>query len=426
LFRREDECIAAARHQQGRPAAPRDLTAGGASVLVKTMPPHREPPALPRPRHRWLSHAARWLRHEWALLASVLTTALFLAFGSDWLANLNLSNLLWFAFMLSWLFGIILLSCFAVVRHAEALAVKLGEPLGTLLLTLSVTGIEVMIIAAVTGTGSGNATLARDAMFAVVMIVLNGMVGLSLLLGGLRYREQTYNLQGANAFLAVIVPLAVLGLVLPTLTTTTPGPTLSPFQATFLIVMSVGLYGVFLAIQNVRHRDYFSAPDAPAADATHHEAHGEVRSVAYHAPLLLAYLLPLVFLSKQEAVPLDYGIRVWHAPPALGGFLVAALILSPESLGATRAALANQLQRSVNILLGSVLATISLTIPAVLTIGFLTGRSIVLGLDAVDTTLLLLTLGVSTMTFASARTNVLLGAVHLLLFLAYLMLIFEK
>jgi Ca2+:H+ antiporter len=140
----------------------------------------------------------------------------------------------------------------------------------------------------------------------------------------------------------------------------------------------------------------------------------------------VAYLLPLVVLSKQLAVPINHGIEVLHSPPALGGFLVAVLILSPESLGAARAALANQLQRSVNILLGSVLATISLTIPSVLTIGFVTGQTIVLGVDAVDMTLLLLTLAVSMLTFANDRTNVLLGAVHLLLFLAYLMLIFEK
>ncbi|HWU38478.1 MAG TPA: hypothetical protein VN203_12595, partial [Candidatus Acidoferrum sp.] len=150
------------------------------------------------------------------------------------------------------------------------------------------------------------------------------------------------------------------------------------------------------------------------------------RSARYHALLLPAYLLPLALLSKQLAVPIDYGIRVLHAPVALGGFLVAALILSPESLTATRAALANQLQRSVNILLGSVLATISLTVPAVLAIGFITGKTIVLGLDAVDTMMLVLTLGVSMLTFASARTNVLLGAVHLLLFLAYVVLIFER
>ncbi len=335
-----------------------------------------------------------------------------------------------FLFLLAWLFGVILLSAFAVVRHAESLAAKLGEPLGTLILTLSVTGIEVMMITAVMCAGDGNSTVARDAMFAVVMIVLNGMVGLSLLLGGLRYHEQTYNLQGANAFLAVIVPMAVLGLVLPNFTISSSGPTFSPLQAAFLIAMSIGLYGVFLAIQNVRHRDYFISPDSveAAAERRGAEPHAvlETRSVAYHAALLLLYLLPLVILSKQLATPIDYGIRVLHAPPQLGGLLVAVLILSPESLGAVRSALANQLQRSVNILLGSVLATISLTIPAVLVIGFITGRTVILGLDAADVTLLLLTLGLCTLTFASARTNVLLGAVHLLLFLAYLMLVFEK
>jgi Ca2+:H+ antiporter len=372
--------------------------------------------------------AAPMLWREWPLLMSITTMLLFLVFGRSWLANL--SNPVWFVFVLVWLFFVILLSAFAVVRHAESIAVRLGEPLGTLVLTLSVTGIEVMMIAAVMYTSPGNSSLARDAMFAVVMIVLNGMVGLSLLLGGLRYHEQTYNLQGANAFLAVIVPLAVLGLVLPNFTVSSPGPTFSPLQSTFLIIMSIGLYGVFLAIQNLRHRDYFILPD-PTEAATARQETGlsddrEIRSLAYHAPLLLAYLLPLVILAKQLAVPIDYGIRVLHAPPALGGFLVAALILSPESLAATRAALANQLQRSVNILLGSVLATISLTIPSVLVIGFITGKTIILGLDAVNMTLLLLTLAVSMLTFTLDRTNVLVGAVHLLLFLAYLMLIFEK
>ena len=387
----------------------------------------RTRPALPQRPERLFLKVISGLYREWPLLMNMTTTALFLGFGPGWLADL--SNSLWFAFILMWLFTVILLSAFAVVRHAENLADRLGEPLGTLILTLAVTGIEVMMIAAVMYAGHGNSALARDAMFAVVMIVLNGMVGLSLLLGGLRYHEQTYNLQGANAFLAVIVPLAALGLVLPNYTVSSPGPTFSTPQATFLIVMSLGLYGVFLAIQNLRHRDYFVAPrPVESVDGQRAEGHGDhkVRPVAYHLPLLLAYLLPLVILSKQLAVPINYGIRVLDAPPALGGFLVAVLILAPESLGAARAALANQLQRSVNILLGSVLATISLTIPAVLTIGFITGQTIILGLDAVDTILLLLTLGVSTLTFASARTNVLLGAVHLLLFLAYLMLIFEK
>lgn len=363
----------------------------------------------------------RFLKREWPLAVSAATTLLFLAFGSAWLADL--SSPPWFAFMSVWLFVVILIASFAAVRHAEAIAVRLGEPLGTLVLTLAVTGIEVTIIAAVMYAGKGNSALARDAMFAVVMIVLNGMVGLSLLLGGLRYREQTYNLQGANAFLAVIVPIAVLGLVLPNFTVSSPGPTYSPVHATFFIVMSVVLYGVFLAIQNVRHREYFIDRSSEGAA---HDVPAEVKSPAYHAPMLILYLVAVLLLAKELAVPINYGIHVMHAPAALGGFLVSVLVLAPESLGAARAALANQLQRSVNLLLGSVLASISLTIPAVLAIGFITGQTIVLGLDAADTTLLVLTLAVSTLTFASARTNVLLGAVHLLLFLAYLMLIFEK
>jgi Ca2+:H+ antiporter len=363
------------------------------------------------------------LRREWPLLVSLVTTALFLALGRGWLADL--SDPAWFATLFTWLLAAILLSAFRVVRHAECLAVLVGEPLGTLILTLSVTLIEVLMIAAVMAAGEGNATLARDAMFAVVMIVLNGMVGVSLILGGLKHHEQVHNLQGANAFLAVIVPLAVLGLVLPNFTRSSPGPTFSPLQATFLALVSLGLYGVFLAIQNVRHREYFLEPSSAAAVGGSAHDGQELRSIPHHAALLLAYLLPIVLLSKQIARPIDYGIHGLRAPPALGGFLVSALVLLPESLGAVRAARANQLQRSVNLLLGSVLATISLTLPAVLVLGILTEQSIVLGLDAVDMTLLLLTLAVSTLTFGSARTHVLLGAVHLLLFLAYLMLLFE-
>lgn len=362
---------------------------------------------------------------EWLLLLPVGTAALFFHYGHEWLSDL--SNPVRLSAILGWLLLVIILSAFAVLRHAEHLAERLGEPMGTVILTLSVTGIEVMMIAAFMYTGNGNASLARDAMFAVVMIVLNGMVGLSLLLGGLRYHEQTYNLQGANAFLAVIVPLAVLGLVLPSYTISSPGPTFSPHQSIFLIVMSLGLYGVFLAIQNLRHRDYFVAPRSKRRTALLRPLEpAGTTPVWRHTLLLIAYLLPLVILSEHVATPIDYTLRLWNAPHALGGVLVAGLVLAPESLGAVRAALANQLQRSVNILLGSVLASISLTIPAVLAIGFFTGSTIILGIDSVDTVLLLLTFVVSMLTFAVRRTNVLLGAVHLLLFLAYLMLIFEK
>ena len=369
-----------------------------------------------------------FLRTEWPLPVSLATAVLLLPFGKQWLADLT--NPLWFVFILGWLFGAILISAFGVVRHADGLAVRLGEPFGTLVLTLSMSGMEMMMITAVMYTGRGASSLARDTMLAIIMIVLNGLVGASLLLGGLRYREQTYNLYGVNAFLAVILPLSVLGLVLPTFTVSSPGPTLSPLQATFIIVMSIGLYGVFLAIQTMRHRDYFVSPGAPAAAIARpgEDIHGPqaAGSARYNSLILLAYGLPIVFLSKQIAVPIDYGIRVLGAPAALGGLMVAVLILSPESLAAVRAALANQLQRSINLSLGTALSSISLTIPAVLIIGFITDRTIVLGLDAAAMVLLILTLVVSMLTFALERTNVLLGSVHLLLFIAYLMLIFEK
>ena len=367
------------------------------------------------------------LLQEWPLLINLATTLVFLVFGQSMLADL--SHPARFTLILTWLLLTILFSLFAVVRHAESLADKLGEPLGTLVLTLSVTGIEVMIIIATMSTGHGSPTLARDAMFAVIMIALNGKVGLTLLIGGLRYKEQDYNLQGANSFLAVILPLAVIGLVLPNYTISAPDQTFSSIQTAFLIIVSVALYGVFLTIQNGRHRAYFrtARPTAETKDAKRKwRIVHEVRSFPYHLLLLLAYMGPLMILTQHLAVPIDFTIHVLKAPVALAGLIIAMLVLAPESLGAVRAALANDLQRAVNILLGSVLATIGLTIPAVLTFGLLYHKPIILGLDPIDVTMLSLTLVLSTMTFSSSRTNVLLGAVHLLLFFAYLLLIFQR
>lgn len=363
---------------------------------------------------------------ESALVIGLLTAIVFGFFGSAWL---DTATGFWLLGLTAVLFAVILAAAFGVVRHADALAVLLGEPYGTLILTLSVISIEVLMISAVMLTGNENPTLARETMYAVVMIVLNGMVGLTLILGGLRHHEQEYNLQGANAFLAVILPLAVLVLVLPNYTRSTEGPTLSVPQEIFLSVISIGLYGVFLAVQTVRHRSYFLAPDT-AADGDAPDVEDEhpglvLRSPGFHAAFLLAYMVPIVYLAKLLAIPIDTGIDRFGAPEALGGFIVAVLVLSPEVMSAIRAALANRLQRSVNIFLGSVAATIGLTVPAVLAISLFAGKPVTLGLPPVDTVLLLLTLAVSIVTFASGRTNVLQGAVHLVLFLAYLVLIFD-
>lgn len=338
------------------------------------------------------------------------------------------------------LFLIMTWLAFAVVRHAEGLATLLGEPYGTLILTLSVIGIEVALISSIMIAGPDKPALARDTMFSVLMIVLNGLVGISLLAGGLRHRTQGYNLTGANAYMAVLVPLAIFSLILPHFTTSAPGNQLSALQTGFLIALSVVLYGTFLAIQTVTLSDIFQytpsdyghGKSSANADGVGDDANGDdhghgfvVRSVPYHAIGLVLAMIPIVLLSKSLAVYVDFGISTLGAPLAIGGFLIAALVLTPEALSAIQAARRNALQRAVNICLGSALATIGLTVPAVLIIGWMTGEAVELGLANAEIVMLSATLLVSLITFGSGRTNILLGVVHLALFFAYVMMIFD-
>jgi Ca2+:H+ antiporter len=362
------------------------------------------------------------LRAEWFLGFSFATTFVF-AFGGETLYS-ELSNPLWLAPIFLWLFATVMGSALSVVRHADEVAEVLGEPYGTLVLTLSVTAIEVMSITAVMLHGANNPTLVRDTLFAIVMIVLGIMVGGSLLMGAWRHREQHYNLQSANAYLGVIIPLSVLTLSLPDFTQTTPGPTLSLAQQLFILVTSVGLYCVFLAIQTGRHRGYFRFDEQPAEPHPHIVPRAPPRLLP-HALLLAAYMAPVAFLAEQLARPIDYFIETLAAPTPLGGVIIAIMVATPEALGATRAAMVNHLQRSVNISLGSVLSTIGLTVPVMLAISYLTSRDVYLGLDPANDLLLVLTLAVSVVTFSSGRTNVLQGAVHVVLFAAFVMLIFQ-
>src|SRR6267378_1489279 len=363
-----------------------------------------------------------WWR-EWPLFLAIVTLTWALL-SKGWIASALDKPVLLIA-VLAIICSVILAAAVAIVRHADVLAHRLGEPAGTLLLTLAITGLEVCMVAFVMSTGAEKPTLARDTMFAVVMLVLNGFLGLALVLGGLRHQEQHYNLQSANAFLVMILPLTVLGLVLPNYTRSTPGPTLSTFQMVFLSLVSVGIYAVFLFVQNRRHRGFFVAP-AEAADAAAEHADHSTRSTLFHAVMLGLYGLPLVLLAKQMAAPLDAMVIKLGAPNALGGFIMALLVLTPESIAAIRATLANRLQRSVNILLGSVLASIGLTIPLVIAVSLATGRMLILGLDPAGTVMLVLTLVTCLLTFSLPRTNVLLGCVHLLLFCAYLMLMSDR
>src|SRR5881398_2111365 len=364
------------------------------------------------------------LRSEFSLIIGIITAAIFLWFGSRLVENLEHPGAVGVVFL--WLFVAVLWSAISVVRHADCLAIKYGEPYGTLILTLSAITIEVMMISAAMLHGKNNPTLARDMMFAVIMIALNGLIGLSLLLGGLRHHEQNYNLQGASAYLNTIMALAVLGLVLPNFTTSLSGPRFSSVQEIFLVVTSLSLYLIFLFTQTGRHRQYFKeAAGAPVATgAGGHPSPSHFKSTGFHTAMLFLYLIVVVVLAEKFAIPLDNCIERLGMPQAFGGAIVAGLVLAPEALSAVKAARGNQLQRSVNILHGSVLASIGLTIPAVLIIGMTTNRQVVLGIEGGNLPLLVLTLGASVVTFGSGKTNILQGCIHLVLFAVFLLLIF--
>lgn len=326
-------------------------------------------------------------------------------------------GLVFAATLLVVLFGTV----FAAVHHAEVIAHEIGEPYGTLLLTLAVTIIEVALIATIMLGDKAVPTLARDTVFAVVMIVCNGLVGICVFIGGLRYGEQDFQVSGANLYLSVLFTMAAITLVLPNFTLTTPGPVYSAAQLGFVSVVTILLYAVFLYTQTTRHRDYFVGESVGFTD---HDPKLPPRMLAFSIVLLLLALVAVVLLAKKFSLVVDAGVAATGAPQAVAGVLVAALILLPESVAAISAARANHLQRSINLALGSSLATIGLTIPAVGVAGYALDKPLVLGLSSPGMVLLLLTFVLSMLTFGTGRTNILFGLVHMVVFAVFLFLLF--
>lgn len=321
-------------------------------------------------------------------------------------------------------FAVLIAAVFSSIHHADIIAHRLGEPYGTLVLTVAVTVIELALILSIMLAGEGQPTLARETVFSVIMVVCNGVVGLCLIVGGLRYGEQGFRLPGTSAYLVVLMPLASLALLLPTYTTSIPGPFYSPLQLGFVSLVTLILYGVFLYVQTVRHRDYFLSD---TGDGTADEI-GVGGPTAYQfwesVGLLLAALAAVVLLAKRFAGSVETAVQAVGAPVEAVGLLVALLVLLPEVLAALRAARRNELQKSLNLALGSSLATIGLTIPAVSVLALTLGQPLELGIDMRDTVLLALTFAVSLVTFGGGRTNILPGFVHLVLFATFVFLIF--
>ena len=310
------------------------------------------------------------------------------------------------------------------VHQAEVIAHKTGEPLGTLVLAISVTIIEVaLIVSIMLSAGADGALIARDSVFAAVMIVMNGVIGISIFLGGLRHHTLSFRVEGTNSSLAVLIALAVLTLVMPNFTTTTPGPTFSNSQLMLAGVLSLVLYGTFVFIQTVRHRDYFlPSHDAALANPEVHAPAPSNTKTAVSVVLLLVSLVAVVLLAKALSPSIEAAIDSVGAPRSVVGIAIALLVLLPEGVAATRAAMANRLQTSLNLSLGSALASIGLTIPAVAFISIFFDLPLSLGVDNLGMTFLALTFLLSLLTIAIGRATVLQGVVHLVVFAAYLFL----
>lgn len=318
--------------------------------------------------------------------------------------------------------GVILIGAVvAAVHHAEVVAHRVGEPFGTLVLAVAVTVIEVSLIISLMTSGGGDAaTLARDTVFAAIMIILNGIVGICLLVGGVRHHEQAFGLKGVSAALCVLAAMATLSLILPNYTLSAAGPFFTTSQLVFTACVSLALYATFVLIQTVRHRDYFlPAGDTGEDEDSHAEPPTNAQALVAFGMLVLA-LISVVLLAKALAPTLEAAVLGAGLPIALVGVAIAALVLAPESLAAVNAARRNRLQTSLNLALGSALATIGLTIPSVAIASLYLELPIALGIDAREITLLALSMIVAVLSLGTGRTTVLQGVVHLLIFATFL------
>lgn len=344
---------------------------------------------------------------RWTLLIPVLSWLIYIT--HSWVSSDG-----WLVLLAAALIGCVL----AAVHHAEVIAHRVGEPFGTLVLAIAVTVIEVALIVSLMIAGKGkDSGLARDTVFAAVMIILTGMIGLSILVGGIKFKEQSFGLQGVSSTLTVLVSISVLTMILPNYTESTPGPAYNNSQLIFVAIVTLVLYGTFVLVQNIRHRDHFLAADK---DADETEEKPAAREALISSIFLLICLGAVVLIAKTLSPSLEKGVEAVGAPKSAVGVIIAIVILLPEGLAAVKAASNNQLQKALNLSLGSSLASIGLTIPAVSFVSILTGLPLSLGIDIKSTVLFMLSLLVIMLSLSTGKTTVLQGMVLLVIFSVYL------
>lgn len=319
--------------------------------------------------------------------------------------------------------AVLLCACvFSAVHHAEVLALKVGEPYGSIILALAVTVIEAALIISQMSSGQAGAeVIGRDTVYSAILIVINGVVGLCLIVGGMRHHEQVFKLDGATAALSVLATLATLALILPNYTISVVGPSYSATQLAFVGVVSLVLYGVFVFVQTVRHRDYFILSDANV-ETSSAEIKPSKRTTIINLVLLPVTLVLVVALAKFLSGPIFSMVVAAGLPAAFVGVIIALLVLLPEGIAAVRAAALDNVQTSLNLALGSAIATIGLTIPALAFYSIWRGQNLIIGVSPIATALLALSIFVGSVTLATGRTTILQGAVHLVIFAVFLFL----
>jgi len=330
------------------------------------------------------------------------------------------AGLAWTAFLIA----AIVAAAMRAMTHADHVADRLGEPLGTIILTISAIIIEVAAVCAVMLGSSGDPDIARDTMFSVIMLILNLLLGVCMLVSAWRGHEREFNPQSSNAYLPILITLACITMVLPRFTRSNSGGWMSDPMEVFVGTSSLVLYGIFLFMQSTRHQTFFA----------HHGVTERTTEPKHHAPPPLGRSVVLLVLALLAVVAMAEGLGgrtrdmlvAWSLPMPLGGILIALLVLAPEGLAAIGAARRHDMQRSINILLGSALATIGLTVPAIIGIRFATGMTPQLGLEPPFIVLLACTFLVTALSLARGRVSIMQGMVHLLLFFAWIVTILDE